>query len=458
MISKGQNTQAQHLARLLVEIGESEAQIEVLREILCEQITFEPYTAFRRLDIAKTGYISSLELFEFLRLNDCNSHTLEDLDEYFIVFHDFDGDSKLSYAEFLKIVLPKDNPELRSKTSQRPIYDVGPGGFLTYEVEYALTRLFDREITLHKTLNPLKQSILHLIPPETSITSLFFLIDLEAKNQIDFVTLKKFLKRVLNFKLSDEEIIRIIRWIDRRDDAILTPQDLLLAITPRKSSVLAASIRSPSREVLIPRRESPLKSAIITEKLVRSPSYSRNPSLGHQRAPGQISHGAQTATAIQQRSRHERSRSRSPTKPGDITADEDNMKYQEYLSRTSGTMTKSQPKRSRTKDNKKSASSKKKAKSPRLVTRLITFFQTLLIYEKELEGLRKELAVQPDFNLFDAFRYFDENNVATLSPGQMLTRLEHLRIITTPQNVELLLKRLCPKNKNHILRYTARLR
>jgi hypothetical protein len=55
------------LAKVFVNTGEGEQQIEVLRQALCKVSSFEPYASFQRLDRLSKGYITSRDLLNFMR-------------------------------------------------------------------------------------------------------------------------------------------------------------------------------------------------------------------------------------------------------------------------------------------------------------------------------------------------------------------------------------------------------
>lgn len=87
----------QNLRDLLIEIGQEEKQLEVLRQILCEQYDFEPYAAFRRIDRSRKGYITAIDVLEFLLSNDHRFNEIEC--NYYIRHYDRDGDGRLVYLE-----------------------------------------------------------------------------------------------------------------------------------------------------------------------------------------------------------------------------------------------------------------------------------------------------------------------------------------------------------------------
>ena len=85
------------LRKLLLEIAAHEYQLEILRQILCEQPAFESYAVFRRIDRTRKTFLSAFDFVEFLAVNgfefsesDCN---------LFIKHYDRDDDMRLQYSE-----------------------------------------------------------------------------------------------------------------------------------------------------------------------------------------------------------------------------------------------------------------------------------------------------------------------------------------------------------------------
>jgi hypothetical protein len=62
-------TTKKRLARLVMCIGEQECAIELARQNLCNCPTFEPYTAFKRIDRNGNGYLTVYDILEFAREN-----------------------------------------------------------------------------------------------------------------------------------------------------------------------------------------------------------------------------------------------------------------------------------------------------------------------------------------------------------------------------------------------------
>ena len=94
---------------------ELELQVERQRQrlVTCHR-DFEPYAAFRRMDINNDQKLDAFEIYNFLRDNDPSSlYTIRDC-QLIISYFDLDHDEGLSYSEFLLFLLPCDDLFLRS--------------------------------------------------------------------------------------------------------------------------------------------------------------------------------------------------------------------------------------------------------------------------------------------------------------------------------------------------------
>ena len=139
---------AKALKKVLLCISKKEQQIEILRQFLCSNINFEPYSAFCRIDRNEDGFIAPMDMVNFMREN--GQTEVCEADFYFVIkFFDSDEDGKLNYPDFLQMILPCTNSKLRSQTTQRVMGDCRPTDFLTLDVEQDMTILFKMEIVMH---------------------------------------------------------------------------------------------------------------------------------------------------------------------------------------------------------------------------------------------------------------------------------------------------------------------
>ena len=76
-----------------------------------------------------------------------------------ITYFDLDGDGKLNYHDFLQVLLPCDNPFLRSAATQRPNQELHTNEFLPMIVERAMSQLIFKEVTMHLKAENIKRSL-----------------------------------------------------------------------------------------------------------------------------------------------------------------------------------------------------------------------------------------------------------------------------------------------------------
>ena len=104
------------LKKLLFRIAKSEQDLEMQRQFLAASENMEPYSLFQRLDRGEDSFISSMEILNYLRDN--GVHNMYEADCYYLIkFFDSDLDGRLTYPDFMQMVLPCDNPTLRAKAT-----------------------------------------------------------------------------------------------------------------------------------------------------------------------------------------------------------------------------------------------------------------------------------------------------------------------------------------------------
>lgn len=216
------------LRSLLVAIGEGEISIEKQRKVLGKLVKFEPYCSFQRIDRRRTGFVDSMDILTFLRDNGFTEET--EADTYYLMkFFDVDDDNKLNYTEFLTLVLPCDNAQLRNEIIMRPNYYVGLLDFLPKTIEYELCKLFVKEIAFHRRIEAIKQEL--ACKSDFDRKSGFKTIDDWTYNYIDFSNLKRFLKST-GHVATNKELAAIIRRLDLNADSRLSFDEFEEGIKP----------------------------------------------------------------------------------------------------------------------------------------------------------------------------------------------------------------------------------
>ena len=129
------------VCNLLKNIAENEKKIEIGRQVLCQNLNFDPYQLFSFIDSESKNYINEINLMTFLNKKNEIPCTLEEM-QSLIFLYDENFDSKLSYMEFLNLVLCDNNFELRKKTRMRVGSRGGEkDGDLPFNVEYSMVKL-----------------------------------------------------------------------------------------------------------------------------------------------------------------------------------------------------------------------------------------------------------------------------------------------------------------------------
>lgn len=221
----------QCLAATLSIAGEQEEVVERQRQQLAQSPNFEPYAAFQRIDVEGTGDLDAFDFYRFLRQR---IGDVTELDTALIVnFFDSNSDGKLTYGDFLSLILPCGDQELRAEVTQRENYKATQ---ITPAIEMQLVELLDSEIGLQREVEEQKLKLVELAdfdsanlfdemlrysgqtktvdrrglelflcakgytPEQGTLSSILRRVDLDADLQISEGELKNFLEPLLDKK------------------------------------------------------------------------------------------------------------------------------------------------------------------------------------------------------------------------------------------------------------------
>ena len=209
------------ICHFLMKICSKERFIEIKRQILSEKKDFEPYVAYRRIlrKISSDG-ITSKALRVFLDENLVTSSE-PDCDKL-IKHYSNTKKMKLNFKEFLNMILPKENPDLRTQVSLKDVYEIKDDEYLEYETEISLALLLEKELDFFNEISEEKNNLDSLGITEEEI---IMLIDSEKNVEINFDNMFT-LFRKNNQMPYDEEIISFQRRIDKDDDGVITLAEL----------------------------------------------------------------------------------------------------------------------------------------------------------------------------------------------------------------------------------------
>jgi hypothetical protein len=81
-------------------LARSEKKSEIIKEMLCQFSSFEPYTVFKHLAISSPSHLNSTDVNLFLQRNKL-IHEENSINQNFIRHYDKDRDGVLSYSEYI---------------------------------------------------------------------------------------------------------------------------------------------------------------------------------------------------------------------------------------------------------------------------------------------------------------------------------------------------------------------
>ncbi len=132
-----------------------------------------------------------------------------------VKFFDSDEDGKLSYGDFIQMVLPCEDQYLRKVTQDRAPFRVGRWDYLPRDIEMELVRLIECELHLMKRLEVQKQELEYR--HDYSVVGAFRTIDRYNEGSLNTFNIDNWLKQNNHFA-SEREIIALIRRMDTDGD------------------------------------------------------------------------------------------------------------------------------------------------------------------------------------------------------------------------------------------------
>ena len=140
--------------------------------------------------------------------------------------------------------MPTDNPTLRTIVSQRPVSSQKK---LSFDVEFAVSRLINKEIQGLLMLESSKKDLFYNTA-DFDLKEAFFRIDRRNSGFLNFDNLQEFFE-VSGFFFTNEQIIDLLKRLDRNDDGKVSFEEFRRALMPIEGQIPAKmkTIQSPNR-------------------------------------------------------------------------------------------------------------------------------------------------------------------------------------------------------------------
>ena len=139
MLSK--ETEAR-ITRILLSIAESQRSIEINKQVLNDNFDYNPFQIFNSLDNCNKNKIDLYDIINFLNSKCIFANETEV--NFLILQYDIDNDCCLSFNEFLNLI------QNTNSLNQKNPYN--NNNKLSFNVEYSLSKLLEKEIELCKNL------------------------------------------------------------------------------------------------------------------------------------------------------------------------------------------------------------------------------------------------------------------------------------------------------------------
>ena len=467
------------LAHLLKTIADAEKQVEIVRQVLAEQLDFEPYTAFKRIDTLGLGYLRVADLHDFLRDNNIVATERNVL--HLFQLYGTNGDQRLTYSNFLNATLPVTSPALRQLATQRESYYVARDETLPYDVEWALARVFDKEINAHLKIELLKEDLINRYDFDT--LNAFKTVDADRLGSLDHETLYQFF-RSNKITVSDDDVLALLRRLDKDQDGKVSYAEFVDSVMPADPYYkVARAERSPTRTQ-------------------RSPSRARSiqgsPARSTRRTQDHISYSTTKGRNLSNLDYYEylnRSQSRSPKRSGSLSrsyvADDSRpspvresiskkLSFERDNDRLSRSQTSWSPRRSQAarspRRTQQASPSRSRIEEDRYRTptrgrspiasptrerasplkgneedHLAKALKEQIQLDKELEGLRNDLSLKSDFNLLDCFKVFDLYGRGYITSGEFEDGLKEFGVYPSRDELYLIFRKF-DKDSDGLLR------
>jgi len=215
---------ANRLFDVLYNLAEVECILENFRVELSRIQTYVPYETFQYLDFNSNGYLTSEDIFEFLKSR--KYPVSEKQCFYLLKQYDSSTNNRLIFKDFLKIVLPRNNSDLRFDVVQRPNSEIDRTQNLSMEIADKLSKLLFADIKYQKETEKLR-------------SRLAVRFDFDPRKAYEFITGGGYMdfdciEVYFGEKGSDELVEALMRRLDMDGDCKISFLEFMEGITPVK--------------------------------------------------------------------------------------------------------------------------------------------------------------------------------------------------------------------------------
>ena len=195
------------ISEIFISLAETERDVEISRQVLTEYKEYNSYQIFSFLDSNKKNYIEGLDIINYLQSK--NIFLTEIETKLLILYYDQDLDTNLNFNEFIELIESKISPKKEVKEV---------GGPLCFSVDYALTKLLEKEIIHARNIIKLLEDLRGF--SEFEIHNIFHFVKNNNNNCMVPQNIINFLNK--NYaSFIDQDIDLIFKRIDFNKDNVI---------------------------------------------------------------------------------------------------------------------------------------------------------------------------------------------------------------------------------------------
>ena len=258
-------------------------------------------------------------------------------------------------------------------------------------------------------------------------------IDIYETRFIDFSLLKKFFKSCGKI-IKEDDLIPILRRIDRDDDGKVSYEEFVEAIKPQKAVIKNDKNHFSTRSKTMKSPSNRMNSVNTYQAIIDNRSPTRL------KSPTRVKSPSRTLASPN----YELYKGIISPKNGFLSTSKGFKESLEYSPRDDGRFSEKMPIRvSRNSLRNKDIETK---------TEIIKVFREIIHLEREIELSKQDLALRSDYNVFDTFRLFDKKGKSILSVGDIEEGFNDLGIFPNKEELYLFIRRF-DKDADGKLRY-----
>ena len=200
------------LALIFKALAEGERNVELTRQVLCDNNDYDPYTIFKLIDMNNKNRINNEDIVSFLNKN--KVYISKEEASFIIMFYDEDFDDEFSYLEFTNMI------QSNNKITDFK-YNNNSTNVLSYNVTLTFRKILEKELELVRRLTSMIKDIKSRY--DFNLHNIYDI--LKSWTSICFDSINKFLSNAM-IAHNNNDVRNIIKRLDFNRDGRVELKEL----------------------------------------------------------------------------------------------------------------------------------------------------------------------------------------------------------------------------------------